>query len=196
MRADNILYVFLFVSAAFGLPVAEAEANAIAEANPEAAPEANPEAAPEAIADPEAEAEADPTWGYYNYYNRGTKFNMCGYGRKSYYKKDIYVCRDGRLTYGYRYSGSVKFKGSYYNGCLYGNTVGNAYYGVGCNNRNYFVVGNSYPKLHFNYGWNNYLRSKVVKPNNKCWCDDQGYIVKEKPKQCNACEEIEFEAIE
>lgn len=196
MKPQNVLYALFFVSSALGIPVAEAEAEALAKAAPEAIAEpiaeAAPEAAPEALADPDA----DPTfWSHSKYWKKGTKFGMYGCNKK-WQKKSIYVCPDGRLTYGFIYPGSVKFHGSFYNGNLYGNSVGNGYYGVGCNAFNYFVVGKYQKILSFKYAWSNHWKSKIIKSNFKFWCDDKGYICKEKPKSCNSCQEIEFQCNE
>lgn len=182
MKVQNILFALIFASTAVAAPVAEA--NALAE------PNANANAHPEAVAI--ADPEADPTLGLFSYFKKGKTFGLYGYSKGSS-KKDIYVCNDGRLTYGYIYPGSVKFYGSYYNGCLYGNTAGSGYYSVGCNYNNYFVVGNYQSSINWSYTWNSYKNCNVIQSDNQFYCDSKGYIVKGKPKQCNTCQPIEFE---
>lgn len=167
MKFENIAYALMF-ALAMGAPVADTEADPVSTFNLKSV---------------------------LSNYNKGYEKNIfhlkgtC----KNRPKSDIYVCPDGRLTYGKKVSGSIKFRGSIASGYLIGHSLNKGFQPVGCNG-NYVGIGYQ--------GWVNfqyYLKGdhKHIKDNKvKYYCDKSGYIFKEKPHNCNTCEVVEFECDE
>lgn len=147
-----------------------------------------------AMGAPVADAESDPAATFdsvLSSYNKGHAKDLFYLKGKcnSRPRDDIYVCPDGRLTYGKKVSGSIKFRGSIASGYLIGSSFNNGFQPVGCNGYN---VGIGYQGW-VNFQYYSYGGQKRIKGHNKYYCDQGGYIYKEKPSHCNTCEPIEFE---
>lgn len=167
MKPENIVYALMFV-AAMGAPFSQQE-----------------------IVENSREAEIEQIFGALTTFRNEEKefFYLAGNSEKKE-QKQIYVCPDGRLTYGKIVEDSRKFKGSVINGFLIGKSAGNGYQPVGFQGT-YFAVGFQNPN-RFQISAQS-SKKALVGQGVSYYCDSDGFIHKGIPVNCDGCQTIDFE---
>lgn len=102
----------------------------------------------------------------------------------------IYTCTNGRLKFGLGFGCTTRFRGSLYNGRLYGKTFRHGFQPVGWTN-GYFLTIGGHNTLQFYSRWYNGYRS-IYSPRVKYYIDQNGYIYRGLWYGCFTCKPIEF----